>query len=121
MKPKKHDIEVEIGARIRALRLQKGWTQQQLADALSVTYQQAHKYERGINRVSASRLGDIAAIFDVGPADLLPGSELPTSAGPRERMALEMSRAIAALDEREQAAVMALVRCLTQSRLPRAA
>ncbi len=54
------DIEKHIGDRIRERRLLLGLTQQELADAIGVTYQQAHKYEKGINRVSAGRLLDIA-------------------------------------------------------------
>jgi len=42
-----------------------GLTQQQLADLIGVTYQQAHKYERGINRVSAGRLFEIAQVLSV--------------------------------------------------------
>ncbi|HLY58110.1 MAG TPA: helix-turn-helix transcriptional regulator, partial [Stellaceae bacterium] len=47
------DIDRHVGARIRERRIMLGLTQQQLADLIGVTYQQAHKYERGINRVSA--------------------------------------------------------------------
>ena len=50
-----------IGGRIRERRIMLGLTQQQLAEMIGVTYQQAHKYERGINRVSAGRLFEIAA------------------------------------------------------------
>ena len=42
-----------------------GLTQQQLADLIGVTYQQAHKYERGINRVSAGRLFEVAQVLGV--------------------------------------------------------
>src|SRR5258708_34903553 len=54
------DIDRHVGARIRESRIMLGLTQQQLADLIGVTYQQAHKYERGINRVSAGRLYQIA-------------------------------------------------------------
>jgi DNA-binding XRE family transcriptional regulator len=50
------DIDHHVGARVRERRIMLGLTQQQLADLIGVTYQQAHKYERGINRVSAGRL-----------------------------------------------------------------
>ena len=45
------DIDRHVGARVRERRIMLGLTQQQLADLIGVTYQQAHKYERGINRV----------------------------------------------------------------------
>ena len=50
------DVDRHVGARVRERRIMLGFTQQQLADLIGVTYQQAHKYERGINRVSAGRL-----------------------------------------------------------------
>lgn len=49
-----------IGPRIRERRIMLGLTQQQLAEMIGVTYQQEHKYERGINRVSAGQLYVIA-------------------------------------------------------------
>src|SRR6266404_6267927 len=48
-------IDDHFGGRIRERRIMLGLTQQQLAEMIGVTYQQAHKYERGINRVSATR------------------------------------------------------------------
>ena len=59
------DIDRHVGARIRESRIMLGLTQQQLADLIGVTYQQAHKYERGINRVSAGRLFQIARALGV--------------------------------------------------------
>jgi transcriptional regulator with XRE-family HTH domain len=54
------DVDRYIGARIRARRIMLGLTQHQMAELVGVTYQQAHKYEKGINRVSAGRLYRIA-------------------------------------------------------------
>ena len=48
-------IDTHVAGRIRERRIMLGLTQQQLAEIIGVTYQQAHKYERGINRVSGSR------------------------------------------------------------------
>src|SRR5690242_5585321 len=59
------DIDRHVGARVRERRIMMGLTQQQLADLIGVTYQQAHKYERGINRVSAGRLYEIAQVLTV--------------------------------------------------------
>ena len=61
------DIDHYVGARVRERRIMLGFTQQQLADLIGVTYQQAHKYERGINRISAGRLFDIAQVLSVRP------------------------------------------------------
>jgi len=60
-----HPIDVTVGARITSLRLRKGMTQTDLATAIGVSFQQVQKYERGSNRVAASRLWLIAAALDV--------------------------------------------------------
>ena len=57
--------DVEIGRKIRALRLQRGMSQSQLAEAIGLTFQQVQKYEKGTNRVSAGRLQQIADVFGV--------------------------------------------------------
>lgn len=53
-------IDLRVARRIRARRLTVGMTQQQLARYIGVAFQQAHKYERGISRISAGRLYHIA-------------------------------------------------------------
>jgi transcriptional regulator with XRE-family HTH domain len=58
-------IDVHVGQRIRLRRVLLKLSQEQLGEALSLTFQQIQKYEKGINRVSASRLFDIAAALDV--------------------------------------------------------
>lgn len=58
-------VDVHVGAKIRQLRVKAGTSQEKLATALGVTFQQVQKYERGMNRVSASRLYQLAQIFDV--------------------------------------------------------
>jgi len=65
-------VDRRIGALIRARRLELGISQTVLADAVGVTFQQIQKYEKGVNRVSASTLMDVAQALDVGVADLLP-------------------------------------------------
>lgn len=58
-------LDIEIGNRIRARRLQTGVSQERLAEALGLTFQQVQKYERGVNRIACSRIVDIAAALDV--------------------------------------------------------
>lgn len=55
-----HLVDVHVGARIRERRKQLGLSQQSLAEALGLTFQQVQKYERGANRVSCSKLWEIA-------------------------------------------------------------
>jgi len=57
--------DAELGVRIRALRLERGLSQTALADSLSLTFQQVQKYEKGVNRVSATRLLQIAETLNV--------------------------------------------------------
>ena len=92
-----------------------GLTQQQLADLIGVTYQQAHKYERGINRVSAGRLFEVAQVLGVPVSYFFDGLEQGSVRGisPRERMCLELARNFAQIpNERHQEALSQLARAL---------
>ena len=60
-----HPVDVHVGKRIRQRRWLIGMTQQQLAEKVGIKFQQIQKYETGANRVSASRLWDIADALDV--------------------------------------------------------
>jgi len=66
-------VDVDLGARIRELRLSRGVTQVDLGDAIGLTFQQVQKYEWGKNRISVGRLFKIAEALKVNVADLLPG------------------------------------------------
>ena len=66
MRKKKPDpYDLEIGNRVRTLRLERSLSQEKLGETLGLTFQQVQKYERGINRISAGRLQRIAEIFKV--------------------------------------------------------
>jgi len=60
-----HPVDVHVGKRIRHRRWLVGMTQQQLAESVGIKFQQIQKYETGANRVSASRLWDIADALEV--------------------------------------------------------
>src|SRR5437762_11235406 len=109
------DIDRYVGARIRERRIMLGLTQQQLADLIGVTYQQAHKYERGINRVSAGRLYEISQVLSVPVGYFFEGlqGQGARSVSPRERMCLELTRNFAQIpNERHQEALSQLARVL---------
>lgn len=55
-----HPVDLHVGIRIRMRRKEMGVSQERLADSLGITFQQVQKYERGANRVSASKLWEIA-------------------------------------------------------------
>lgn len=61
----KHPVDVHVGKRVRHRRWMVGMTQQQLADKVGIKFQQIQKYETGMNRISASRLWDIADALSV--------------------------------------------------------
>lgn len=83
-----HPIDIHVGARVRTRRRLLGITQEKLGEALGLTFQQVQKYERGSNRISASRLYELARILavpvtyfyegveelDSGVAPVLPGA-----------------------------------------------
>ena len=71
----KHPVDAHVGKRIRHRRWMVGMTQQQLADRVGIKFQQIQKYETGMNRVSASRLWDIAQALDVSISFFFEGFE----------------------------------------------
>ena len=69
-------VDVAVGARIRLLRKMRGMSQQALAEAAGVTFQQIQKYERGANRVSASMLSRIASALQTPVAEMFGESNM---------------------------------------------
>ncbi len=61
----KHRVDIHVGKRVRQRRWMIGMTQQRLADKVGIKFQQIQKYETGANRVSASRLWDMAEAMEV--------------------------------------------------------
>lgn len=80
-KKKPNPIDVHVGSRIRLRRTMLGMSQEKLGEALGITFQQIQKYEKGTNRVGASRLQNISTILNVpvsfffedAPADVAGG------------------------------------------------
>lgn len=70
-----HPVDVHVGKRVRHRRWLVGMTQQQLAERVGIKFQQIQKYETGANRVSASRLWDIAEALDVDVSFFFDGFE----------------------------------------------
>ncbi len=60
-----HSVDATVGRRLRDRRMVMGLSQSTLGDAVGLSFQQVQKYERGINRISASRLYQFAGILDV--------------------------------------------------------
>lgn len=78
-----HPVDAHVGSRLRMRRTLLGLSQQKLGEKLGLTFQQIQKYERGANRIGASRLFELSRILDVKPAfffeEMPSGSTLQTS------------------------------------------
>jgi transcriptional regulator with XRE-family HTH domain len=86
---KPHPTDVHVGARVRLRRTLLGMSQEKLGEALGLTFQQVQKYERGANRIGASRLFELAHVLDVPvgfffedmpPGDAAMAGQLPGAA-----------------------------------------
>ena len=60
-----HPVDVHVGARVRLRRTALGMSQEKLGDAIGLTFQQVQKYERGTNRIGASRLYELSRVLEV--------------------------------------------------------
>jgi transcriptional regulator with XRE-family HTH domain len=69
------EVDVFVGARLKSLRKSVGLSQTELANQVGVTFQQIQKYERGTNRIGASRLWSLCQVFDVEPGRFFDGVE----------------------------------------------
>lgn len=68
-------VDIFVGSRIRMRRLMLGMSQEKLGESLGITFQQVQKYEKGTNRVGASRLQAIANTLGVAPSFFFEGTE----------------------------------------------
>jgi transcriptional regulator with XRE-family HTH domain len=112
------DIDRHVGARMRERRIMLGLTQQQMAELIGVTYQQAHKYEKGINRIAAGRLYTIAQALGVDVSYFFEGlnGEPRFKPTPQQRMLLELARNFVAMPNRKyQDAICNLARALASA------
>ena len=117
VKSRAQEVDRYVGARIRERRITLGLTQQEMAKLIGVTYQQAHKYEHGINRVSAGRLYDIAQALNVSVGYFFEQFEdaEDLEMAPRRRMRLELARNFGKItNQRHQEAVSFLARALSR-------
>lgn len=114
------DLDRHVGARIRESRIMLGLSQQRLADLIGVTYQQAHKYERGINRISAGMLFNVAQTSGIEVGQLFEGwgSEGSVKPMPQKRMLLELTRNYVTMSEEHREAICNLARALAVEAAP---
>ena len=120
-----HPVDVHVGKRIRQRRWLIGMTQQQLAEQVGIKFQQIQKYETGANRVSASRLWDIADALEVPVSfffDGLQGGAEPRADDPLDALpadilgdkeALDLVRSYYAIPENQRRRLFELARVLS--------
>ena len=120
----KHPVDVHVGKRVRHRLWVVGMTQQQLADLVGIKFQQIQKYETGMNRVSASRLWDIAVALGVEGAFFFEGiaAQQETAAATdmpgdlmSDREALELLRSYYAIPENQRRRLFDLARVLSEA------
>lgn len=122
----KHPVDVHVGKRIRHRRWIGGTTQQQLAEQVGIKFQQIQKYETGMNRVSASRLWDIAHALGVPVSFFFEGLDLETESSDivtsdmpsdilMDREALELLRSYYAIPENQRRRLFDLARVLSEA------
>lgn len=123
----KHPVDVHVGKKVRYRRWMVGMTQQQLAEAVGIKFQQIQKYETGMNRISASRLWDISEALDVPVHFFFEGFEdgvveTEVNAQPTKPMegdlmadkeALELVRSYYAIPENQRRKLFDLARVLS--------
>jgi transcriptional regulator with XRE-family HTH domain len=123
----KHPVDVHVGKRVRHRRWMVGMTQQQLGDIVGIKFQQIQKYETGMNRISASRLWDIAQALDVSISFFFEGFDGEEGAAERvvadhdvqrgdllaDKEALELVRSYYSIPEAQRRRLFDLARVLS--------
>lgn len=125
-----HAVDVYVGKKIRQRRWLIGMTQQSLAGVVGIKFQQIQKYETGANRVSASRLWDIAHALGVQVSFFFEGLEVDDTtakAGPKtaqkgmpenlmnDKEAIELVRSYYAIPENQRRRLFELARVLSDA------
>jgi len=116
-----HPVDRHVGRRVCEKRIGLGYNQSDLGRALGLTFQQIQKYEKGANRISASKLWDIARFFKVDIGYFFEGLAVQPGVGegdapafdhdfPATRHTIEISRLVPALPARKQKLVLEMVR-----------
>ncbi|MGH1578409.1 helix-turn-helix domain-containing protein [Planktotalea sp.] len=120
-----HPVDVHVGKRIRHRRWLVGVTQQQLAEQVGIKFQQIQKYETGANRVSASRLWDIAEALEADVSFFFAGMEQGDEAPMQEQQkavpsdilndkeALDLVRSYYSIPEEQRRRLFDLARVLS--------
>ena len=105
-----HPVDRHVGARVRLRRQTVGLSQEALGSAIGVTFQQVQKYERGTNRISASRLWELSNILEVPVSFFFEGAE------GRADMGQDLQGSDAAVDVGQEKEIVGLARSMNAIR-----
>lgn len=110
-------VDKHVGSRMRLRRSLLGMSQAELADRLGITFQQVQKYERGANRVSASRLWDLSQVLDVPVGFFFDdmGDQAAPAVPDLKRRHLDLCRRLDRLSDAQQLIVCDLVAALASA------
>ncbi len=119
----KHPVDAHVGKRVRHRRWMLGMTQQQLAERVGIKFQQIQKYETGMNRISASRMWDIAHVLGVPVSFFFDGLGTADATGTAgtsgdllaDKEALELVRSYYAIPEAQRRRLFDLARVLSDA------
>jgi transcriptional regulator with XRE-family HTH domain len=121
-----HPVDRHVGRRVCEKRLALGYNQSDLGRALGLTFQQIQKYEKGTNRISASKLWDISRFFKVETSYFFEGLNGSTATGmaeegtafdheqPATRYTIEIARLAPQLSTRQQKLALDLIRDMAE-------
>ncbi len=117
-----HSVDVHVGRRVRHCRWMQGMTKQQLGDKLGISLEQIQKYETGTNRISASRMWDIAVAMEVPVSFFFEGLDgQPSNTGEArgdilsDKEAVDLVRAYYAIPENQRRRLFDLARVLGEA------
>jgi transcriptional regulator with XRE-family HTH domain len=117
-----HPVDMHVGQRVRLARISVGLSQEKLGDAVGITFQQIQKYEKGTNRISASRLFQFSEVLGVDIPFFFKGVEhaggrnglAPALGAEFDRVDVELLRSLAAIqDPAVKRKLLALVNTLS--------
>lgn len=112
-------VDRHVGSRVRLRRQLLNMSQEKLGEQLGVTFQQVQKYELGFNRVSASRLWQVARVLDVEVEFFFEGLDHAPGTGDQavpDEEAMSLLRSFSAISDRKRRRLLDLARCLSEQR-----
>jgi transcriptional regulator with XRE-family HTH domain len=106
-----HPVDVHVGRKLKQIRTMRRYSQTDVAQRLGLSFQQIQKYEIGSNRIAASRLFELAQIFDVSPAYFFDGLyDAANSNEKRSDSGMEIVNALAAIqDEKVKSRIVTFI------------